>query len=512
MRGAALLLRLACTALLCAGAWSTGRVAAAGPLPPVPDLQQSMALGEMSSEQLVRRALEAADSREFLNAFISLDRQGALDRARRLDALRRRGEILGALHGIPVAVKDNIHVSGLPSTAGTPLLESVVPREDAPVVFRLKAAGAIVLGKTNMHELAFGITSANAAYGAVGNARDPRLIAGGSSGGTAVAIASGMAVAGLGTDTGGSSRIPAALNGIVGFRPTGGRYPAAGLTRISSTRDTVGPMARTVADVALLDAILAGTRDEALPGVDLRRLRIGIPRGYFYDSLEAAVGESIENFLLALSKAGVNLVPADLDGIGPLNAATGFPIVLYEARSLLSDYLAVHLPGRSLQALVVSAASPDVRELLRRVERREVSDSDYRRAMEQYRPRLQRLYAEYFREHEVEAVLFPTTPLTARPIGDGTPMVELNGESVPAFATYIRNTDPGSNANIPGLSIPLAVPDGSLPVGVEIDGPEGSDRRLLAIGAAIERLLRRQAGVVDATTRIQGDQSELQSF
>ena len=211
---------------------------------------------------------------------------------------------------------------------------------------RLKAAGAIVLGKTNMHELAFGVTSGNAAFGAVGNAHDKSFIAGGSSGGTAVAVASGMAVAGLGTDTGGSSRIPAALNGIVGFRPTGGRYPSAGITRISSTRDTIGPMAHRVADVALLDRTMAGESGQ-LPDVGLRGLRIGVPRGYFFDDLQREVRDSVESLLDRLDEAGVELVPADLAGIERLNEETGFPIVLFEARSLLSEYLAAHLPGRS---------------------------------------------------------------------------------------------------------------------------------------------------------------------
>ena len=504
---AAPLHQLAFAASLSVSACKAGCVAASAPFSSAADLQQSMLRGKITSEQLVRRALETIDGQDFLNAFISLNRQGALVRARRLDELRRRGEILGPLHGIPVAVKDNIHVSGLPNTAGTPLLEAVVPSEDAPAVARLKAAGAIVVGKTNMHELAFGITSANAAYGAVGNAHDPRFIAGGSSGGSAVAVASGMAVAGLGTDTGGSSRIPAALNGIVGFRPTGGRYPVAGLTRISSTRDTIGPMTLTVGDAALLDGILAG-EDRALPDIDLAGLRIGLPRRHFHDNLEPGVGESIKRLLVRLSQAGVELVHADLDGIAPLNQRTGFPIVLHEARSLLSEYLAVHMPGQSLPALVAAVASPDVRELLGQVERREISDSEYRQAMEHARPLLKRLYADYFEAHRVEAILFPTTPLTARPIGDSSGLVELNGESVPAFATYIRNTDPGSNANLPGLTIPLPVPDGSLPMGVEIDGPEGSDRRLLAIGTAIERLLQRPAGGVDAPTSEQGDNRE----
>ncbi len=447
-----------------------------------------MRRGEASSEQLILRALDAVERHALLNAFITVDRQGALNRARQMDELRGRGELAGPLHGIPLAVKDNIHVSGLPNTAGTPLLKSFVPSGDAPTVALLKAAGAIVIGKTNMHELAFGITSRNAAFGAVGNACRPGFIAGGSSGGTAVAVALRMAFAGLGTDTGGSCRIPAALNGIVGFRPTAGRYPAGGITRISSTRDTVGPMGRNVGDAALLDGIMAGD-GSALPHIDLHGIRIGIPKQHFHENLQPEVGDAIEDVLVRLGKAGVKLVGADLVGIGGLNGEISLPIVQFEARSLLSQYLGAHAPGKSLRLLADSAASPDVRDLMDGVVGKAISESEYRRARHCLRPQLKRLYADCFAKHRIQALLFPTTPLTARPIGETAATVALNGESVPTFATYIRNTDPGSNANVPGLSIPLAA-QGGLPVGLEIDGPEGGDRNLLAIGAAIERLLQ----------------------
>lgn len=450
--------------------------------------------GRISSEQLVGEALSAIARRKFLNAYISVDTQGALERARRLDRRRDRGDRLGPLHGIPIAVKDNIHVAGLPNTAGTPLLGAFIPPADAPAVARLTAAGAVVLGKTNMHELAYGITSDNAAYGTVRNAVDQDFIAGGSSGGTAVAIASGLAIAGLGTDTGGSSRIPAALNGVAGFRPTGGRYPSAGLMRISHTRDTVGPMARTVADLALLDRLLAGS-GEPLAAIDLRGIRLGVPLEHFYENLEPAVGNAMQALLARLASAGAELVHADLSNVGKLNENTGFPIVMFESGPLLSNYLARYLPTVSLREFADSIASPDVRDIIAGVVSEEVSEATYRQAIEHYRPALRDAYATYFRTHRVEAMVFPTTPLTARRIGETSASVELNGKSVPTFATYIRNTDPGSNANVPGLSIPLAMAEGSMPAGVEVDGPEGSDRRLLAIGAAIERLLQAQGAV-----------------
>ena len=453
-----------------------------------------MVRGDLSSERLVELALAAIQRRASLNAYICVDGEGALQQARRLDGLRSRGTVLGPLHGIPIAVKDNIHVAGLPNTAGTPLLRSFVPEHDAPAIARLQAAGAIVLGKTNMHELAFGITGINPTFGAIGNAQDPRCIAGGSSGGTAVAVAAGMAVAGLGTDTGGSSRIPAALNGIVGFRPTGNRYPAAGLTRISSTRDTIGPMGRTVTDVALLDSLLAGC-GRTLPAVRLWGMRLGVPRIHFYSNLESSVSRLIEKLLDCLKDAGVELVEAELENIGTLNEKTGFPIAIFESGLVLPEYLARYQPTSTLAALVDSIASADVKTIMGMVVERQFDERSYRQALERYRPQRRDTYAAYFEKHGLDAVLFPTTPLTARPIEEAMDSVWLNGNLVPVFATYIRNTDPGSNANLPGLSIPMAVPAGDLPAGVEIDGPEGSDRRLLAIGAAIEHLVQRQMAV-----------------
>ncbi|MCH8072508.1 MAG: indole acetimide hydrolase, partial [Proteobacteria bacterium] len=192
-----------------------------------------MRAGETSSARIVAELLRRAGEAQSLNAFITIDAEGALARAEELDQMRSQGEILGPLHGLPLVVKDNIHVAGLPNTAGTPGLREFTPAADNAVIAALLDAGALIIGKTNMHELAFGITSDNAAFGAVANPFDTTTFAGGSSGGTASAIAAGVAPAGLGTDTGGSVRIPAALTGTAGFRPSNGRYPLSGVTPIS---------------------------------------------------------------------------------------------------------------------------------------------------------------------------------------------------------------------------------------------------------------------------------------
>ena len=451
--------------------------------------------GEVSSERLTGVLLRRIEANRDLAAFITVDARKALEAARRADAEHRRCDPreLGPLHGVPLVVKDNIHIAGLRNTAGTPGLRTFVPDDNAPVAQALLDAGAIILGKANMHELAFGITSNNAAFGAVRTPYDKTRFAGGSSGGTGSAVAARLSPGGLGTDTGGSVRIPAALNGIAGFRPTIHRYSQVGVTPISSTRDTPGPMARTVSDLVLLDSVI--TRDwRKVRPVDRHRIRLGVVPEMF-QNIDAETLELTERALDRLRRAGVEIVEVQMPGLTDLNNQAAFPIALFEANRDISAYLLSYGTGLTLPQLAAQIASPDVKGVFDTFvvpgAPQAIPESVYNHAVGVIRPQMQQLYADTFRNNRLDAIIFPTTPLPASPVVGSDETVELNGVRVPTFTTYIRNTDANAVAGVPGVSLPMALTKKGLPVGIEIDGPANSDRQLLGVALTLERILGR---------------------
>lgn len=449
---------------------------------------QMLRAGDLTAESYTQALLDRAAARADLNAFITLDPDQALAAARDADTRRVAGGEVGVLHGVPLALKDNIDTTALATTGGTPKLRGYRPARNAPVAQALLDAGALVLGKTNMHELAYGITNNNRAFGAARNPYDTKMIPGGSSGGTGVAVAARLAPGGLGTDTGGSVRIPAALCGVVGFRPSTRRYSQNGIIPISSTRDTAGLMVRSVADAVLMDGVITGGPTE-LPPAGLAGLRLGVARGAYYENLDAALEKVIETELGRLRELGVELVEFDASDIIALDQAAGFPIALYETVTTLTAYLDASGTGFSLRELCEATASHDVNGLLMTLfGDNAVPEEIYRDAVQNKRPALQATIARYFKEHDIAAFILPTTPLPARPIGQDE-TVDLNGEQVPTFPTYIRNSGPASVAGLPGLSLPIGFTDAGLPVGIELDGPAGRDADILAISLAYEASL-----------------------
>lgn len=453
---------------------------------------QQIRAGKLKSVDLVNALADRIERNRELNSFITFDREAALKAARAADAAAAKKKFRGPLHGVPIVVKDNIHVAGFPNSAGTPALKDFRPKADAPVVARLVKAGAIVLGKTNMHELAFGITSNNGEFGPARNVYDRTRIAGGSSGGTANAIAARLAPAGLGTDTGGSVRIPAALNGITGLRPTLKRYPQAGITPIAHTRDTAGPMARTVGDLVLLDTVVTGAKGKVAPA-QLKGLRLGVETSYFWKGLDGETEKLSRAALEKMKAAGVELVEVQMPGLAELNNKVSFPVALYEANVDLAKYLKTYGVPLDVKGVAAQIRSPDVKGVFDGMvvpgAPKAMPAEAYKAALKT-RPALQKLYADTFKKNRIAALVFPTTPLPAAPIGDDQ-TTKLNGQDVPTFPTFIQNTDPGSNAGVPGLTIPVALTASRLPIGLEVDGPAGSDRKLLSIGLALEQLFGR---------------------
>ncbi|MFO1220240.1 MAG: indoleacetamide hydrolase [Burkholderiaceae bacterium] len=444
-----------------------------------------LARGAATSADLAEQWIVRTQAAKALNCYVEFDAAGLRRQAQAADAQRAAGARLPLL-GIPIALKDNIDAVGFQCGNGTGALHGRHPARDAELVRRLRAAGALIPGKLGLHELAFGITSNNSVTGAVRNPWDTERIPGGSSGGSGAAVAARLVPGAIGSDTGGSVRVPAALCGVAGLRPTVGRVSADGIAPISATRDTAGPLARSVADLALIDGVLTG--DTApLRAVELRGLRLGLPQEYFWENLEPGVRDKADAALATLGEAGVTFVPLTLPGIAQLDGEVSFVVALYEFVRDMTRYLSSKSRGITFAQLIAGIGSPDVKAIAGPlVGDGAVPEAAYRQALDA-RKRLQALYASTFDRHGVSALVFPTTPSTAAKIGEDETFT-LNGQTVPTFATFIRNTDPGSNAALPGLSLPVGLSQG-LPVGLALDGPAGTDRELLAIGAAIEAVL-----------------------
>ena len=453
----------------------------------VREAAETLRRGDVTAESYADALIAQAERAKSLNAFIHFDAEAVRSAARAADVKRAHGAALAPLHGVPLALKDNLDTADMPTTAGTPALRGHRPKRNGPVVQSLLDAGAITLGKANLHELAYGITNHNGAFGAARNPYDPTRIPGGSSGGVGVAVGARIAPGGIGTDTGGSVRVPAALCGIVGFRPTTGRWSTQGVVPISHTRDTPGPMTRSVADCALIDAVVTGSRE--VPAVMLKGMRLGVPRAHFWSPLDHETARLMEGTLARLKDEGAVLVEADIPDVGRLDAEAGFPLAFYETVKELGEYLRGHGLSMTYRELVDQCASPDVAGVLQSLYgANAIAEPAYRQAVDVLRPQLQAAYRDHFARHGIAAVVFPTTPLPAAPIGDDETVV-LNGERVPTFFTFIRNTSPGSVAGIPGISIPAAMTASGLPLGIELDGPAGSDAQLLALAAAVEGVL-----------------------
>ncbi|WP_051516622.1 indoleacetamide hydrolase [Herbaspirillum sp. RV1423] len=452
--------------------------------------------GTLTSTALVEACLRRIDELRHLNVFVTVDAKGALQAAEQTDRDRAAGKPLKPLAGIPFVVKDNIHAAGMPCTAGSPAFADFVPAKDAPTVQKLRDAGAIVLGKTNLHEFAFGATGYNRAFNTgskvgIRNPYDSERIAGGSSSGSAAALGARMSLAALGTDTGGSMRIPCALNGCASLRPSSGRYPRLGTVPISTSRDTVGPMAQCMSDVALLDALI--TDEYTLPPIELSKLRLGMP-AQFWQGLDEDTQEAALAAMDKLRAHGVTVVEIPHAQIFELNQPIGFPVVIHEARVGMQAYLREQGPGMSIEEMVSKIHSPDVKSIYEQLVLPAKSPTPegmvdveplFEAAENTGRTALKQHYQYLYDTYAADALIFPTSTIVA-PVA----CPEVNEPEI--FERLIRNTEPGASAGLACIQLPVGLGRRTgLPVGLELDAPAGSDRRLLAIGIALESVLGR---------------------
>jgi aspartyl-tRNA(Asn)/glutamyl-tRNA(Gln) amidotransferase subunit A len=427
-----------------------------------------------TSTQRLEAALAAvtAAGDEGARIFTRLYADPARAAAHAADARALAGQSLGPLDGRMVSIKDLFDVAGETTTAGSALLRDAAPAaRDAVVVGRLRAAGAVIMGKTNMTEFAFSGVGINPHYGTPGNALDISRIPGGSSSGAGVSVARGMAEIAIGSDTGGSVRIPSALNGLVGFKPTQARVPREGAFALSFTLDTVGPLCRSVADAAATDSVLAGSVDHALPQRELRGLRLGVPRGLLLSQTQDAVLAAVERALAQLAGAGARISDEALDDL------LGEPFRLQQRGTLVAAEAAwIHRDG------VASRPGEYDPIVLARIRGGQTLDAATYVGILQARAAL--LPALDARMAGLDALLLPTVPLLAPHIAD----MQDQEAFMRTNALLLRNPSVFNFFDLPALSLPVQR-EGALAVGLMLVGRRGADRELLALGAAVEKQL-----------------------
>lgn len=488
----------ATVAMSATGAAATGAVAPTVNAPGGSDLCNlsaveaiaHMSQGSLTSERYTEALLARCREAHSLNAFITLEPAHVLEDARARDRERRAGVKPGPLFGLPIPVKDSVNTGDYPTTAGTPALRHFRPKQDAPVIAGLRAAGALVLGKTNLHELSYGWTSNNLAFGAVHNPYDVSRIPGGSSGGTAAAIAARLAPLGIAEDTEGSIRVPAAFCGIAGFRPSTGRYSTKGCVPISPLFDQVGPHARNVADLVLFDSVVANDWHK-LDAAPLQGVRFGVVRDFWFTDLDPEVLRLTELGLARLREAGAQIIDTSLPGLEALIELTTDVVQNHDVRVALAQYLKEYGADVNFETLV-DRASPDIQRVFRSDVMpggaNFVTEAVYAAARDQHLPALRRLYQDYFARTGVAAMVFPTTLVAAPKIGEDT-QVAVGDRSLPFDVAVARNIAPGSTAGLPGLVLPVGLNKDGLPVSIEFDAPAGHDRVLLALGLSAQQTL-----------------------
>lgn len=444
------------------------------PNPTLGQLAADLAAGRTTSRQLTEEALARIEDPkgEGKRAFVKVWRTQALAAADASDLQRKAGIVLSPLAGIPVSIKDLCNVAGETTLAGSKALDDAKPAAaDAPVVARLRAAGAVIVGSTNMSEFAFSGVGFNPHYGTPGNPADRKRVPGGSSAGAAVSVADRMAVAALGTDTGGSVRIPAAVCGLVGFKPTARRVPIDGVVPLSTSLDSIGPLANSVEDCAIVDAVFAGEPISVPAAAPLAGLRFAVPKHFVMSELDPTVTEAFERACKALSAKGVKIEQidlAELDELPAINATGGFAA---------AESYAWH---RDLIARRGNEYDPFVHPRIMRG--KDMSAADYIELLAR-RADLQRRVSAITSNYD--AVIMPTCAIVAPTLDE----VATSDGFVKKNMLLLRNTSVGNFLDRCGISLPCHAA-GELPVGFMLMGETMADRRLLALARSVAPVVK----------------------
>jgi aspartyl-tRNA(Asn)/glutamyl-tRNA(Gln) amidotransferase subunit A len=420
-----------------------------------------------------------------LNAYITVTPEFALGQAKKAEAElfaprgRKSNRNRGPLHGIPISLKDNIHTAGIRTTAGSKILHDFVPERDAQVVAMLKAAGAIILGKTNLHEFAYGVTTNNPHYGPTRNPWDPGRIPGGSSGGSAAAVASGLCYGSIGTDTGGSIRIPASLCGVVGLKPTLGRVSGVGVIPLSTTLDCTGPVARSTRDAAILLHAIGGLgtprhSDWSTPKLfrKLKKIRLGLPKELFFDLVSTEVQSCFESTLRDLRKLGFQIKQISIPLLKNTEDA-GNQIAWPEATHFHEQ--SGWFPARSAEY------GEDVRTRLEMGAK--TPATIYLEALAQRVRFIHELSSKMY-DAGIDALVVPTTPIAAPRIAEES--TRIGEKDHPTRALLLRLNRPANLAGVPAISIPCGFTASGLPLGLQLIGLHTAELALLQIAYTYE--------------------------
>ena len=439
----------------------------------IAELARAIRSGELTAETATRDCLERiAERNPAINAYITVLADQALAQAKQADAELKSGRDRGPLHGVPVSLKDIIDLEGVSTTAASKVRHGHVALHDAPVVARLREAGAVFLGKTNLHEFAFGTTNEDSAFGPVRHPLDPNRSPGGSSGGSAASVLDGMAYASIGTDTGGSVRIPAAACGLVGLKPSLDDVPTAGVFPLSKTMDHVGPLCRSVEDAAIVHDALCGRAVSNGSPRSVNGLRIGVLRGYFTALLDPQVAAAFENTCSALAAAGAELEEVHVPHAGDI-APIYLHIVLAEAAALHAKTLDSHAEDYT----------PNVR--IRLEMGRYILAEDYVRALRGRELLIDEVDATLARR---DALLLPALAVPAVKIG--AVVVKIGSVEEPVRNITLRLTQLFNITGHPAITIPCGATTDGLPIGAQLAGGRNRTADLLAVAAAVESLLR----------------------